>query len=385
VRKRRLFTPGPTPLIPEAQLALSQPLIHHRAPKFKELLLDTRHNLQLLFKTEADIVILSSSGTGAMEAAISSLHAAGDKVMAVVAGKFGERWVQLADAFGLKCVALTKEYGEAASPEEILEYLKKNSDVRSILIQACETSTGTSHDLETIAKVIRPDFPEIMIVVDAISAVGSQPIEPDKWGLDVVVSGAQKAFGVPPGLAFLSIGSRAKKALESDHSAPHYYLNLRKELEGQSQGSTAYTPAISLVTALNQATRLMLEEGLEQLIGAAKLMARCTRKGLLELGFRLVSSAPANALTAAYPPEGISADDLRSALEDSFGVKVAGGQGALKGNIIRIAHLGYFDLLDVFSILAAIELCFNQLGKPVTLGKGITAAMKEAQSADHWH
>ena len=316
-----------------------------------------------------------------MEAAVSSLHSPGDKVQVIVAGKFGERWAQLAKAFGLECIRLHKDYGDAASPVEILNQLEKNQGVRSLFVKACETSTGTVHDLESISRVVRDKFPDILIIVDAISAIGSQPVEPDEWDLDVVISGAQKAFGVPTGLAFVSLGPRAVKALESDSYSPHYYLNLRKELAGQLSGNTAYTPAISLITALNKATSIMLEEGLEQLIGTANLMARCARKGLQELGFCLLSSSPANALTAAYPPPGISADELRTTLEESYGLKVAGGQGSLKGKIIRIAHLGYFDLLDVFSVLAAIEMCFHEMGKPVNLGRGVTAAMEEARSA----
>ena len=383
MRKLRLFTPGPTPLIPEAQLAMARPLIHHRTSEFKDLLLETRLNLQRLFKTTAEMVILTSSGTGAMEAAVSNLHAPGEKVLAVVAGKFGERWAEIAEVFGLECVSLCKAYGEAASPEEIVGHLRANPGVRSLLIQGCETSTGTSHDLEAIARSVRHEFPEILIIVDAISAVGCQPVKPDEWGLDVVISGSQKAFGLPPGLAFLSLGSHAVEVLESKASAPHYYLNLRKEVRGQALGTTAYTPAITLMTALNEATRLMLKEGLDELISGAELMARCARKGLGDLDFRLLSSTPSNAVTAAYPPTGIAADELRSSLESSFGVKVAGGQGPLKGKIVRIAHLGYFDLLDVFLVLSAIEMCLKKMGKTVTLGKGVSAAMEESQSSGH--
>jgi len=380
VRKTRLFTPGPTPLIPEAQLALSQPLIHHRTPEFRNILLQTRQNLQLILRTSSDVVILASSGTGAMEAAVSNLHARGDKVLAVAVGKFGERWIELAQAFGVECLALGKDVGSVASPEEISEQIRKNPDVRSLLIQACETSTGTSHDLQAIARAVREQSPHILIIVDAISAIGSQPIESDQWGLDVVIGGAQKAFGIPPGLAFLSLSQRTVKALEADHYSPHYYLNLRKEVEGQACGNTAYTPAISLITALHKATQIMLKEGLEQLIDSAELMARCAREGLRELGFRPLSTSPANALTAAYPPEGVAAEELRSSLVKWFGIQVAGGQGRLKGKIIRVAHLGYFDILDVISVLAAIELCFNRMGKPVTLGKGIAAAMEAART-----
>jgi aspartate aminotransferase-like enzyme len=381
MRKIRLFTPGPTPLIPEAQLAMAKPLIHHRTPEFKQLLLETRQNLKKLFKTEHEILILASSGTGAMEAAVSNLHSSGEKVVAVVAGKFGERWAELAKAFGLNCAPLCKEYGQAASPEEILGILKKNGDAVSLFLQGCETSTGTAHALEEIGTRVKREFPDLLIIVDAITALGSQPVEPDSWGLDVVIGGSQKAFGLPPGLAFLSLSPKAVEVLEAKPPAAHYYLNLRKELKGQVRGTTAFTPAISLITALNEATFLMLDEGIDNIVQDAELMARATREGLGVLGFKLLSSSPANAVTAAYPPADIAADDLRTALETEFGVKVAGGQAHLKGQIIRIAHLGYFDLLDVVTVLSAIELCLARRGLISSVGDGVRAALQELRAA----
>ena len=377
MKKTRLFTPGPTPLIPEAQLAMARPLIHHRTPEFKGLLLETRENLKKIFKTEQEIIILASSGTGAMEAAVSNLHTPGDKVLAVVVGKFGERWVQLAKAFGLDCIELVKEYGKAASAEEILAQVDQDPEIRSILIQGCETSTATSHDLETIAKKVKKKYPDILIIVDSITAMVSQEVLPDEWGLDVVIGGSQKAFGLPPGLAFLSISSLAAKSLNRAKGRSHFYLNLAKEYSGQAKGTTAFTPAISLIVALNEATQLMLDEGIDEIISTAETMARATRHGLKELGFTLLSSAPSNAVTAAFPPEGINADDLRKDLEIRFGVKVAGGQGSLKGRIIRIAHLGYFDILDVFTVLSAIELCLAKPDSDKELGKAVRAAMLE--------
>ncbi|GAB4247096.1 MAG: alanine--glyoxylate aminotransferase family protein [Acidobacteriota bacterium] len=375
MRKIRLFTPGPTPLIPEAQLAQAKPLIHHRTPEFRSLLLETRRNLQQIFRTESEVLVLASSGTGAMEAAVANLHAPGEKVLAVVAGKFGERWAELAKAYGLECVELTKEYGEAASAEEIVAVLRREPGIASVLLQGCETSTATAHDLEKIGAAVRREFPDVLIIVDAITTLACQEIQPDAWGLDVVIGGSQKAFGMPPGLAFLSLSPRAVKKLETVPAGRRYYFDLRKELKNQVSGSTAYTPAISLIVALNEVTRRMLEEGLDNIIAGAELMAHATRRGLEALGFRLLSTAPANAVTAAFPPEGVDADGLRKELDQAFGVKVAGGQGKLKGQIIRIAHLGYFDSLDVVTVLAAVELALRRQGRDVEVGRGVGAAL----------
>jgi aspartate aminotransferase-like enzyme len=316
-----------------------------------------------------------------MEAAVANLHVPGDKVLPVVAGKFGERWVDIATAYCLTPVPLCKEYGEAASADEILGALRKNPGIKSILIQGCETSTATAHDLECISQTVRAEFPEILIIVDAITAVGSQPVEPDAWDLDVVICSSQKAFGVPPGLSFMSLSSRALKVLDSNSSAGRFYFDLRKELTNQRTGSTACTPAISLVVALREATTQVLEEGIDAIVSEARLMARSTRSGLEAAGFRLLSAAPANAATAAFPPSGVGADDLRMQLEQEFGIKVAGGQGKLKDRIIRIAHLGYFDRLDVITVLSAIEMCLFKRGVAVGPGKGVTAALNEMKDA----
>lgn len=364
--------------MPRAQLAMARPIIHHRTSEFKDLLIETRKNLQKIFKTESEILILASSGTGAMEAAVSALISAEEKALAVVVGKFGERWVEICAAFGITCNSLTKPYGEAASADEIVQALREQPDTRALLIQGCETSTATSHDLEAIAGRVRNEFPDLLIIVDAITALGSQPVETDAWGLDVVISGSQKSFAIPPGLACLSLSRRALQRLGERKKIPSYYLDLRKELKNQPKGQTAYTPAISLVVALNEACLEMLEQGIDPIVAEAQLMARATQRGLQALGFRLLSSAPSGAATAAYPPEGIDAGELTKQVERKFGVKLAGGQGELKGKIIRIAHLGYFDLLDVAAVLWAIELSLLELGAGAKLGTGVSAALEEA-------
>lgn len=376
MRKTRLFTPGPTPLIPEARQAMAMPMPHHRTPEFAGIMMECRKKLQAIFKTGNELLILSTTGTGAMEAAVSNLHCPGDRVLAVSIGKFGERWIELAEAFGLDCRVLAKPYGSSASAEEILAALQQNPNTRSLFIQACETSTGTAHCLERIASLVRRHFPGILIIVDGITAVGCQPLETDAWDLDVVISGSQKSFGIPPGLSFISLGPRALAALDSGPGKNVYHLSLSREMKGQKHGSPAFTPSIALIIALREACSQILEYGLSRVIEDAGRIASASRAGLEELGFKLLSEAPANAVTAAFPPEGISADELRQKLDEGFGVKVAGGQGDVSGKIIRIAHLGYFDILDTSTVLSALELALAELGHFTPPGAGVAAAMK---------
>ena len=377
MRRTRIFTPGPTPVAPSAQLAMASPLVHHRKDEFRELLLETRNHLQALFRTRSDVVILTASGTGAMEASVSNLLSSESRALAVSAGKFGDRWVQICRAFNVPCEVLEKPYGEAASALEIQRALEANPDIRALLIQGCESSTATIHDLESISRMVRTRFPDVLVVVDAITALGSQPVETDAWGLDVVIGGAQKAFAIPPGLSFLSLSSRALAAIRAC-PGPRFYFDLLKEVKGQRRGQTGLTPAVALVQALNRTSREMVEQGLDRILEQVEVRARCTRRGLEALGFRQISSAPANALTACYPPAGIDAARLIQSLQERFGIVVAGGQGVLKGKIIRIGHLGYFDLVDVFAVISSIEICLLELGARIDLGAGIRAAMQEA-------
>lgn len=366
--------------MPAAQTAMARPLIHHRTPEFREIFLAARDNLRKIFQTRQDLVILACSGTGAMDAAVVNLLAPGETALAVVAGKFGERWTEICDAHGVRCIPLCKEYGEAAEADEICARLRESPQVRALLIQGCETSTGTSHDLERISARVGEEFPQVLIVVDAITALGSQPLLVEQWGLDLVIGGSQKAFGMSPGLAFLSVGKRALERMRTRSSVPSYYFNLVKEAEKQRVGTTAFTAPVSLVEALKAVTDEMLAQGLDNVIREAETMARCTRAGLWALGFRLLSKSPSNAVTAAFPPDGLPAPELIGMLDERFGLKVAGGQNQLKGKIIRIAHLGYFDLLDVVAVLSAIELCLRARGLAVGAAGALKAALDELES-----
>ena len=362
--------------MPQAQLALAQPLIHHRSEEFKSLLGRTRSRLQQIFRTQNEVLILTSSGTGAMEAAVSNLFSEKDTVLVIAAGKFGERWAELCRAYRVPHQILKKEPGEAASPEEICRFLQDFPELGGVLLQGCETSTATVHDLKTIGERLHRDFPEVLTVVDGITTLGSQPLETDSWNLDVVIGGSQKFLSIPPGLSFLSLSPRAIARM-ADNPSPRYYLDLAKELGAQRKEQTAFTPAVSMIAALDQATQEILRQGLEKIVEDTAWMAHCTRCGLKALGFRLLSSAPANAVTAAYPPPDISARQLLKQLREEQGILLACGQGDLAGRIVRVAHLGYFDLLDMFSVLSALELALLRLGAKPAPGAGVRAALTE--------
>ena len=371
--KRRIFTPGPTPLMPAAQLAASKPIVHHRTEEFRDLALATRKNLQKIFKTTGDVVILSCSGTGAMEATVANLVSTKNPAMTVSIGKFGERWVEICQAHGHSCVTLSKEPGQAAEAAEICRALENNPDVKTLFLQGCETSTGTMHDLEAIGNAVREGFPEVLLVVDGITAVGSQPLHTDEWGLDVVISGSQKSFAMSPGLAFVSLNQRALKRLPGKGGS--YYFNLGREVASQRQGKTTFTPAVSLYQSLFASTSEILDQGIDRIIEETAQMARATRAGLRALRCTLLSTSPANAATAAFPPPGVQATDLMRVLEERFGVKLAGGQGKLKSRIFRIAHLGYFDFLDVVSVVGGVELAIGELSGRKPDGSGLRATL----------
>jgi len=362
--------------MPVVQSALASPLIHHRTPAFAVLLLETRERLQKIFRSDSDVVVLTSSGTGAMEAAVASvLRPELDRGLIVSTGKFGERWIDLCRVHGIPHDVLTKPYGQAASSRDIADRMVE-SGANALLLQGCETSTATRLDLKSISHEVRSRVPEALIIVDAITALATQPVESQAWGLDVVISGSQKSFAMSPGLAFMCLSPHALAAAQRA-GTKGYYFDLAREALRQRDGQTAFTPAISLIQALHAAAGEILDQGLDRVIREAELMATATRAGLQALGFKLLSSAPANAVTAAFPPTGIEAKNLIRSLESRFGVKVAGGQGVLKGKILRIAHLGYFDPLDVITLLAALEICVSEDAlTPKATGAGVAVAME---------
>lgn len=384
IRKQRLFTPGPTPLHPAVLEAMARPIPHHRTDEFRQVFKECVSGLKSFLKTQDDVLVLACSGTGGMEAALVNVLNPGDRMAALVAGNFGERWANIGKAYGMDVQVLKAGWGEAVAPEEVARALDADPSIKGVFVQLNESSTGARHDVEAIARITR-GRPGTLLVVDAISGAGAMPLETAAWGVDVVVVGSQKALALPPGLAFLSVSARAWERIESATS-PRFYFDLRRERKAQSGGESAFTPAISNMVALRAA--LAFVEGLggvDALVANAATLAACTRAAAAALGLPLVAPrAYGDALTALYPPPGIDSGAIVKGLKGGFASTVAGGQGELKGKIFRIAHLGYYDATDILGLLSTLEIVLQRLGHRFALGAGVAAAEKEyfARSAD---
>jgi len=374
VRKQRLLTPGPTPLYPGALQAMMASDIHHRTEDFRRLHQAALTDLKQVLGTSHDVLVFCSSGTGAMEAAVSNLFSRGEKVIACSAGKFGERWVEIARAFGLETIVLKADYGRAVPVEQVEQALAANPDVRGVFVQASETSTGVAHDVRGMAAAVART--EAIFVVDAITGLGTMPLDIDGWGLDVVVGGSQKAFMIPPGLAFLAVSPKAWRRAETA-DLPHYYFDLRKEKKSADKGESSWTPSTALLLALSAALGYIKQIGMDKLIENAQLLARATREAVRELGLELFAvDTPAASVTAVKAPAGWDSGLIVNEFRNRFGAIIANGQGVMKGKIFRIAHLGYFDFADVFAIIAGLEVILNGNGFPVRYGSGVAAAQR---------
>ena len=382
LRKNRLFTPGPTPLLPSAQLAMASFSLHHRTADFRALYSRTLADLKDFVGTKNDVLVLAASGTGAMEASVSNLTSPGDKVLVLTAGKFGERWRDLAKAYGCAVEVLSVPYGETFSTEQIRQKLKP--DVRCVYMQATESSTGARHDVQAIAKMVRATTNDTLLVIDAITGLGTTHFDIDCWDIDIIIGGSQKALMIPPGLAYLGVSERAWQRMDSTKS-PRYYFDLRKERKSAAKGESAYTPATSLIAALGAAldyVRQMgegdLALGRTRLVDNAELCAEMTRAAVQALGLELFSpAAPAAALTAIAAPAGLDSSAIVKEFRESFNAVVANGQGEMKGKLFRIAHIGYYDYLDTIGIIAALEQVLNSTGaKQVEYGTAVKAAQE---------
>ena len=372
--KRRLFTPGPVPVPDRVRLAMAQPVINHRAPDFLPVFQECKRGLQRLFQTESPVLLFAASGTGAMDAAVSNLLRAGDHVLVVRGGKFGERWTEIAEAYGVRTTNIDVEWGQAVDPAAVEAALDANPDIRAVYLQGSETSTAVRHPVREVAEIVRRSDERLM-VVDAITAVGVYDLPMDDWGLDVVISGSQKAFMMPPGLAFMALSDRALRFMESS-DLPHYYFSLDKELKGLETDQTSWTPAVSLLMGLAECLKIILdEEGLEATWERTEKLAHATREAMRAMNLELLSpDAPSPACTAVKVPDGIDGPALRKHLRDKLGYTVADGQGKLKGKIFRIAHLGYFDRFDTIACIAAVEMALASLGYVHKLGEGARIA-----------
>ena len=381
LHKNRLFTPGPTPLLPAAQTAMASFTAHHRTADFRQLFQRVLADMKDFVGTQNDVLVLACSGTGVMEASVSNLTSPGDKVLVLTAGKFGERWTGLAKAFGCSVDVLSVPYGQTFSLDEIRA--KITPDLKAVFVQATESSTGARHDVEGIAKIVRGSGDGTLLVVDAITGLGTTHLDVDGWGVDFIIGGSQKALMMPPGLAYCAVSERAWKRMDTATS-PRYYFDLRKERKSAAKGESAYTPATSLFAALGAALEFVrgmgngdLAKGREALVNNAELCAAMTRAGAKALGLNLYSEPPAAALTAITSPDGLDSGKIVKEFRESFDAVVANGQGEMKGKLFRIAHIGYYDYLDTIGILAALEhVLARTTGRVVDYGAAVKAAQE---------
>jgi aspartate aminotransferase-like enzyme len=371
--KGHLVAPGPTEVPPDVLLSMARSVPHHRSDDFIPLFEKVREDLKWLFQTKNDVLILASSGTAAMESAVSNFLKRGDKAIVVRGGKFGERWAEILSAYGCHPVNIDVEWGKAVAPSLVEKALKDNPDAKAVYIQASETSTGVKHPVKEIAELVRNRDNTIM-VVDAITALGVFDVRTDEWGLDIVVGGSQKALMLPPGLAFISVSDKAWKLSETS-DLPRYYLDLKKEKKNQLKAQTAYTPAVSLIVGLSKSLDMLKEEGLENIFKRHRILSKGVREGLKAMGLKLLAEdSPSEAVTAAICPEGIDGQKVVKYLREKFKIIIAGGQDRLKGKIFRIAHIGYYDPFDMILTLSAVEMALKDMGYEISLGNGVKRA-----------
>jgi aspartate aminotransferase-like enzyme len=379
IRKQRLLTPGPTPLYPPALHAMMASDVHHRTEDFRKAYRNCLADLKEVLGTSNDVLMFASSGTGAMDASVSNLFSRGDKVIVCSAGKFGERWAEIAKAYGLDATVLSAPYGKVISPDEVERALAGEAAIRGVFVQASETSTGAAHDVRAMGRAVAKT--DAIFVVDAITGLGTMPLDIDGWGLDVLIGGSQKAFMIPPGLAFLSVSPKAWKCADTS-TLPRYYFNFKKEKKSGDAGESSWTPATSLILALAESLRYIKQLGMAKLIENAELLAQATRAAAVRIGMELFApDSPAASATAIKAPEGMDSGVIVKEFRNRFGAIIANGQGTMKGKIFRIAHLGYFDFADLFAVIAGLEVILNVNGFPVNYGSGVAAVQEVYESA----
>ena len=371
--KHYLLSPGPTPIPNEVALAMSETMIHHRTPQFNKIFDQARQGLKKLFGTKNDVLMLASSGTGAMEASVANLFSQGDKVLVINGGKFGERWLNIANAFGLNPVELKVEWGQAVKVDAVEKQMKAHADLKGVMIQASETSTTVLHPVKEIAKLTK-NGP--LFLVDGVTAVGVVSIPLDEWGLDVLVTGSQKAMMLPPGLGFIALSDRAWERTKQA-TLPRFYFDLNLERKNQQKGSGAFTPAVSLIFGARASLEMMQREGLDRVYARHARMSRATRAAATALGLKLLApDSPSPAATGVYLPDGIDADQVLDYLRDHMNITLAEGQDQLKGKVIRIAHVGYMGAFDVITAVAALEMVLRKFGVELPFGKGVAPAQE---------
>ena len=386
IKKNRLFTPGPTPLLPVAQTAMAAYGAHHRTPEFRALFTRVLADVKEFIGTKNDVLVLTSSGTGFMEASVSNLTSPGDRVLVLTAGKFGERWTALTKAFACAVDTVTAPYGDTFALEDVRH--KLTPEIRCVYMQATESSTGARHDVGAIAKLVRA-LPDTLLVVDAITGLGTTTLDVDGWGVDIILGGSQKALMIPPGLAYGAVSERAWQRMETTKS-PRYYFDLRKERKAATKAETASTPATALFAGLAAALDYIrqmgdgnLAAGRDALIANAELCAAMTRAGVEALGLKLFApNCPASALTAVAAPAEADSNVICKRFREQFGAVVANGNAEMKGQLFRIAHIGYYDYMDTIGVLAALEhVVADVTGRKIEFGSAVRAAQKIYASA----
>jgi len=373
--KRYLLAPGPTPVPPEALLAMAMPIIHHRAPDFLPVLESAKKGLQWLYQTKNDVLILCSTGTGGMDGTVNNFFSPGDKALVINAGNFGERWTKICKAYNLSVEEIKIDWGYTVKPEEIEKALKKDPSIKGVFVQASETSTGVYHDIQAIASVVK-NFDNTILVVDAISALVAHDLKMDDWGIDVLIGGSQKGLMLPPGLAFVGASDKAWKFAETSKSQK-FYFNFTAERKKLKDNQTNFTSPVSLIIGLNECLRLLQAEGLENAFNRHAKLAHATREAVKALGLEMFTKeSPSNSVTAISAPKDIDGQEIYKNLRVKYGITAAGGQGQAKGKIFRIAHLGYAGTFDTIIAIAGVEMVLKGMGYPLKLGTGVAVAQE---------
>lgn len=359
MKRNILLTPGPIPVPEAVRQIMAEPIIHHRTPQYRKVFEQASERIKKVYLTKNPVYTLTGSGTSAMEAAMVNFHQMGDEVLVIDGGKFGERWTDISNAFGLKPVVIKIPYGETIVPAQIEEALKTNPKIKSVCVELCETSTAVLYDIQAIGKVVAKT--DALLIVDAISGLGADRMETDNWNVDLGVAGSQKALMLPPGLGFLSVSEKAKARIKTAN-IPRFYLDLRLYEKALKDWDTPFTPALTIVIGLNKALDIIEAEGIEKVFERAAELGQYTRAKLQAMGLQLFSKAPSATCSAAVVPQGIDGEKLVKIMRDDKGVTMAGGQGEVKGKIIRIAHMGSIRKQDLDEGLGVLKETLEELG-----------------------
>lgn len=372
MHKKRLYTPGPTPVPENVSLKMAQAMIHHRHDEFIQIFKNTQTKLNYLFQTKSNVLILTSSGTGALEAIVSNFTQNED-VIVVINGKFGQRWKEINELNGNRVFPILVDEGKSVRFEQIEELVKTNPSCSTVFITHSETSTGTANDIQTIAKLLKENYPKIRIAVDGITSIGSHEFRFDEWKIDYACTGSQKGLMLPPGLAFIAV---SELGWEHHHKNRNYYFDLMKAKNAQADAQTPYTPSVSLIIGLNEALEMIQKEGIENTWNRHQILSDATRAAINEMGLKLFAESPSNAVTAVWAPENISSADIIKKMKSECGMTIANGQDEYKNKLFRISHLGYYDEFDIISVIAGLEKVLSQLNYPVNIGSASIKSMK---------